>query len=164
MPWYAYVLAAGVAISAFGALRQGQAAEKQGSFEKQQTNQQAKVTEQQAKTERVVAGQEEGDFRRHQSALMATRRAALGRAGIDPSTGSPLMATKDFLRETELQALRIRAGGEIRGTRLEQQATLIRNQGSLLQLAGKNAKTAGYLRAGSTLLTGLGTAFGMGEG
>ncbi len=153
-------IVAGAAVSAFGALKQGQAAKEQGKLQQELAGQQATVTEQQAQSERVVAGQQEGDFRRQQSALMARRRAILGGSGIDQATGSPLLVSEDFRRETELQALRIRAGGEIRATRLEQQAGFQRFEGSLLRFAGDNALVAGRIRAGSSLLTGAGQAFG----
>ncbi len=157
-------IVAGSVISAYGALKQGQAAKETGKLQEKLADQQATVTEQQAQSERVVAGQQEGDFRRQQSALMARRRAILGGSGIDQATGSPLLVSEDFRRETELQALRIRAGGEISATRLEQQAGFQRFQGSLLRFAGDNALVAGRIRAGSSLLTGAGTAFAAGAG
>ncbi len=154
------LLIVGTAVSAIGAVQQGRAAKAQGQFQAALIEQQADVTEQQAESERVAARQSEGDFRRQQSALMARRRAILGASGVDQSTGSALLVSQDFARETELQALRIRSGGEIRGTRLEQQADLQRGEAGFARLAGSNAQTAGFLRAGSTLLTGFGTTFG----
>ena len=155
-----FLLAAGTAISAFGAIQQGRAAKAQGQFEAALLEQQADVTEQQAASERTAARQSEEDFRRQQSALMARRRAILGASGVDLSTGSPLLVSLDLARETELQALRIRSGGEIRGTRLEQQAGLQRGEAGLARLSGSAGQTAGFLRTGSTLLTGFGTTFG----
>ena len=77
----------------------------------------------------------------------------MGAAGVEMGTGSPLLAFGDFAAEAELQALRIRQGGETTATRLEQQAALARR-------GGRAAQKRGRYRAGASLLTGLGTAFG----
>ncbi len=122
---------AGTAISAIGAIRQG--------------NTQSKVLKQQAERDRQQAASDEGDFRARQSRAMASRRAGLGAAGIDQAKGSPLLVAQDFAGETELQALRIRTGGEVTATRAEQQAQL--------------QKTKGQFRAGSLLFSGAGKAF-----
>ena len=138
----AILLAAGV--TAVSAISQGQAARSQARF-------QAAVNEQQAARERLISAGEEEDFRRRQSRLFAQRRAALGKSGVEIGTGSPLLVASDFAAEIELQALRIRSGGETRATRLEQQALLTRR-------AGRSAQRRGFLRAGASLLTGFAQA------
>lgn len=138
-------LIAGAAVSAVGAVQQGQAANKQGKL-------QSAFLLQQAEGERQAAAARESDFRKSQSREMARRRAALGASGVVQSTGSPLLASEDFAGEVELQALRIRQGGEVSATRLQQQASLAR-------LQGKNAQTGGFLRGGSLLVSGAGRTF-----
>lgn len=133
------------AISAVGAIRQGQAAEAQ-------SNLQAGILRQQADRDRQEAAAKEEDFRRNQSRVLAARRAALGAAGIEPASGSPLLVSEDFAGEVELQALRVRSGGELRATRAEQQA-------SLQRFKGRQARTAGFIRGGSLLVSGAGKAF-----
>ena len=64
-----------------------------------------------------------------------------------------MLVSEDFAGEVELQALRIRSGGEVRATRAEQQALLRR-------FAGRQARTRGFIRGGSLLLTGRGKSFG----
>jgi len=54
--------------------------------------------------------------------------------------------------ESEFEALRLRAGGELRATRLEQQAVLER-------AGGAAASRAGFMRGGALLLSGAGSAF-----
>lgn len=132
-------------IGAVGAIGQGMAAGQQAKL-------QSSVLAQQATSEREQAGASEDDFRRRQSRVMAARRAALGASGVDSATGSPLLVSEDMAGEAELQALRIRHGGEVRATRLEQQAQLAR-------LQGKSAQTGGLLRGGSLLVSGAGRAF-----
>lgn len=139
---------ASAGVGAYGAIQQGQQAAAQSRF-------QSAVMRQQAERERMEAGAAEDDFRRQQSRLFARRRALLGGTGVDPATGSPLLTSQDFAAETELQALRIRSGGQVRATRLEQSADLER-------MRGRNAQTGSYFRAGSLLLSGAGRAYGTG--
>lgn len=138
------VAAAGAAVSAVGAVRQGKAQANALEYE-------ADIARQQAEQERTASRQEEEGFRRDQSRLLAKRRATMGGSGVDTSMGSPLLASEDFASEVELQAQRIRAGGELRATRLGQQAGLYQSQAS-------GARTAGYVRGGSLLVGGAGDA------
>jgi len=137
-------IASGV-IGAVGAIGQGQAANNQAEF-------QATVMRQQAERDRQQAAADEEDYRRNASRLMASRRASQGAMGVESGTGSPLLVSEDFAGETELQALRIRNGGQVQADRLEQSADLTRR-------SGRNARTSGFTRAGSLLLSGVGTAF-----
>lgn len=136
------LLTVGTVVTAAGAMQQGQQ-------EQQAYNYQADVQEQQAKEERVVAATNEANFIEEQRRNMARRRALLGASGVESSSGSPLLVSEDFAGETALQALRIRRGGEVRATRLEQQAELSR-------FSGQSARQGGRLRAGASLLTGFG--------
>ena len=138
--------AGGALISAVGAIQQGQAASAQSKL-------QAGILRQQAEQERLQAASNEADFRRQQQFLLARRRAMLGAAGVDPAAGSPLLVSEDFAGEVELQALRIRSGGKLRATRLEQQAGLER-------FSGRAARRADFIRGGSLLVTGAGKVFG----
>lgn len=135
----------GAVVSAVGAIQQGRAAQRTGDF-------QAAILRQQADRERLQAESDEKDFRRKQSRILAARRAALGASGVEPAEGSPLLVSEDFAGEVELQALRIRSGGEVRATRAEQQAVLQRFQ-------GRAARRAGVTRGGALLLSGAGKAF-----
>lgn len=135
------LLLAGVAMAAAGTVAAGVAAKERSDFE-------ATDQRQRADRELEIAAMKEEDFRRDESRRAATSRANQGRSGVQDSTGSPLLVTGDFEMEKELQALRIRAGGAVNSSRLRDQATLTK-------AAGKNERTQGFARAGSTLLTGL---------
>lgn len=139
------LLLAGAGIGAIGQVAQGFAAQRAADF-------QAGILRQQATRERQQAESKEEDFRRNQSRVLAARRAALGASGVEPGAGSPLLVSEDFAGEVELQALRIRSGGELRTTRAEQKAVLQRFQ-------GRQARTAGFIRGGALLLSGAGKAF-----
>ena len=141
----AFTIGAAV-IGAIGSIQQGGAQQASLNF-------QAAIQRQQAERERQEAEAREEDFRLSQSGLLARRRAVLGATGVQPGTGSPLLTSEDFAAEAELQALRIRSGGALRATRLEQTAQLNVFQGAA-------ARRAGFFRGGSLLVSGLGTAFG----
>jgi hypothetical protein len=138
-----------LALSAVSSITSAVGAVQQGKQQRQAYNYQAEVQEQQAQEERIATATNEANFKEEQRRLLARRRAVLGASGVELSSGSPLLVSEDFAGETALQALRIRRGGEVRATRLEQQANLSRYQ-------GRAAKSGGYARAGSTLLSGLG--------
>ena len=139
--------------SVVGALVSGVGAIRQGSAQQASLNFQAAVQRQQADRERQAAEGREEDFRRLTSGQMARRRAVLGASGVRPGAGSPLLVSEDFAAEAELQALRIRSGGALRATRLEQSAQLNVFQGT-------RAREAGFSRGGSLLLSGFSSAFG----
>ena len=136
----AVVAVIGAVIGAGSAVVQGQDAKKQADF-------QANVARQQAASERQAAQDQERDYRRSQSLRLSQIRADMGASGTDINTGTSLLAITDFERETELNALRIRSGGDISASRLSQLSGFYRSS------AG-NAQTAGWGRAGSALLTG----------
>lgn len=123
-----------------------------GQAQKNQLDFQNRVAHQQAESERQIAGDQERDYRKSQSAKLAEIRASLGASGTDSSTGTPLLSLADFEGETELNARRIRSGGEIRSRRLDE-------QGDFLGASGKSALNKGYARAGSSLLSGAASGF-----
>ena len=140
----ALLSAAATAASTVGSFVQARAERKQ---DKKQADAQAVISEEQAARERKVAGENEADFRRSQRRAAATVRAAGGARGVDLSVGSPLLTAEDFARQTDIQAKRIGEGGEIRATRLDQQAALLR--GSV-----PSGNSASFISAGSSLLSG----------
>ena len=119
-----------------------------GISAKSQADAQAGILRQQAASERQIAGLNAEDFKRSTSRLMAKRRAAGGATGIEQGSGSALAVSEDLAAEAEFQRLRILAGGEVRGTRLEQSAALSKR-------AGQNALIGGFLRGSGSLLSGI---------
>jgi len=144
------VTALGTVVSTLGQIRAGQAAE-------QSANYQAAVQTQQAQREKENAKVRAEDYRRAASAAQGTSRAMLGASGISPSTGSPLLVASDFAVEKELNIRRLQNQGKVTSNRLLQSAELTRT-------SGRNARTASYLSAGSSLLTGAGKTYGYYKG
>jgi hypothetical protein len=138
---------AGAGIAAVGAIQQGAAQQKAFAF-------QAAVQRQQAERERQIAAAEESKLRSQQSAILASRRARLSAAGVDPSLGTALLGTEAAAGRAELDALMVRAGG------LTRENALL-NEANISQFRGASARQSSFLSAGSTLLGGLarGAAF-----
>lgn len=119
---------AGTAMSAYGQYRAGQAEEAAYEYS-------AKVTERKAV-------QEEASARERLRKLMSTQRALYAKAGVDLSSGSPLLVLSEQAAEAEKEALTIRRGGQ--------------EESALQKYYGTQAGSAGRIGAGATLLTGLG--------
>ena len=134
----------GTALQAFGAFRAGQAQEKAAEYS-------AQVAERQATAATQKAAYEEEMRREKGRKLSASQRAAAGATGITMESFSDVFAQTAL--DTELDALAIRYGGDIESSRYKSEATGQR-------FAGKQAKKAGILSAGATLLTGAGKAYG----
>jgi len=110
----------------------------------------AKVAEQNALAEKDKASYDENIHRDNVRKLLSTQRALYGKSGVD-MTGSPLLVMEDTAAKSEIDALAIRHGGDIAAAQQRSAATLSK-------MRGKNAQTAGYIGAGSSLLSGASSA------
>jgi hypothetical protein len=128
---------AGLAMSATSAISGGNQAAANARY-------QSELYQRQADRERQIAALDESEYRRRGSALMATQRARLGGAGVDIS-GTALDVSDATAAELELQALKIRSGGDARASDLE-------SQGILSRYAGGQAARQGFLNAGGKAL------------
>ncbi len=119
------LLAVGTAIQAVGQVQAGRAAAKAGEMN-------------------AAAIKEEADVREEQQRFMdqrtmASARAMIGTSGVT-SAGSPLLVLAESARRAEMNALNIRRGGQL--------------QAEEALYTGRQARKAGYIGAGGTLLTG----------
>lgn len=135
----------GSAVSAMGAIAQGNAAAASAKYN-------AAAQEQQARAEKDAASAEAQDYRRQNNAQVAAARAARMASGVTMA-GSPLMVEEATVREIALGSARLVNRGAQRATRL-------RNEAELSRMNAKASRTAGYLNAGSSLLSGFGNAIG----
>lgn len=133
-------LAAGAAgVSAIGSIHQGQSQAAAARFN-------AQVSEQNAQIVRQQAAEEESRARREGRRLLGRQRAAIGASGIQVE-GSPLDVLADTAAELELDALTVRHRGLLEALGLTQQASLDRAR-------ARSARTAGFIGAGASLLSG----------
>ena len=140
----AAVAAAGV--TAYAAVKQGEAADKNARFN-------AKLAEREAMQKKMSAEAAAEDARRRHERVLATQRAQYGASGIDPNEGSSLLVMMDSQDEAALDEARIRWGGR-------EEATTLQAEANVQRWRGRQAKAAGYLGAGAAILGGLSSAAG----
>ena len=139
------VSAAGTGVAIAGQVEQAAAAEKAGKYNEAvaRNNATAAAQEAQFEAERI---------RKRNSIILGKQKAAIAKAGI-LDTGSTLDVFYDSAIEGELDAMAALYTGDVR-------SGYFRSQGQIARMEGDAAKRAGYYRAGSSLLTGVG---GMGQ-
>jgi len=109
-------------------------------------NTNADIQEQNAAAARAKSSYDEQRHRESVQKMLSTQRALYGKSGVDMA-GSPLLVMEDTAAQGELDALAIRYGGDVASAQQRSAANLSRMQASDYQ-------TAGYLKAGSSLLSG----------
>jgi len=139
------LLGLGTALSAVGMIRSGQAQEKAAEYN-------AQVAERQATVATQKAAYEEEMRREKGRKLSASQRAAAGATGVTMESFSDIFAQTAL--DTELDALAIRYGGDIG-------SSMYRSEAVGQRFTGTQAKKAGTISAGATLLTGAGKAIGV---
>ena len=148
------LIIASTIISAVGALQAGAAAEAQAETQAQANRYNAQVKELQAGVERQVAGRKEEAQRREARQVLGEQRAALAQSGVQLGTGSAADIQEQSATMAELDALTIRYQGEMAAKGLLYDAEADKFEARANIAAGKNAKTASYLKTGSAVLSG----------
>lgn len=131
--------AVGTAVSAAGAIAQGQ---QQSALAKAQ----AQAQEQQAEAERRAAAYESAKEFRQQQLLQSSARAQVGASGVG-FAGSPTAALVANAGEGQMELEAIQFGSTIRQNNLRTQADISRMQ-------GKAARTNSMFGAASTIIGG----------
>lgn len=141
----------GLVMSMVSAIGGAMAAKDAGEAQKNATEYNAKVMEAQAQSEREAATFEETRQREQAAKMRARQRVAYLASGVDLSEGTPLEVLGAQAGEMEMDAMAIRYNGEVKARQSESQAGIYRVQ-------GQQAQKAGMINAGSSLLTGFGSA------
>ena len=139
---------AGTGVAAYSAVEAGHAREAAGKFNKEVAENQAQAARDQAK---IAANIRETEIRR----ILASQTSRLGASGVIPSEGSPLLVQMESAQQGALDIARIQYSGETGARGYE-------SQGILEGFYGKQARRAGTLQAGASLLSGVGSAASIG--
>ena len=139
--------AVGTAVSAVGAIRQGQAAQNEADFN-------SEIASRKATRETDNAKIRSRDFARTASATQSDNLAQSLGSGGGEFSGSAVDVTNDFEAEKELNIQRLLNQGEVSANNLQAESNLFKQ-------AGKNAKSASQIKAGSTIISGI-SSFGTG--
>lgn len=153
----AATLASG-AIGAYGAIQSGQAQKKQARYQSAVERNNATIAGWQAEDATQRGQIEEQRQRLATARLRGAQRAGMAANGIEIDSGSPLDVLMDTASLGELDALTIRSNAEREAYGFRSQQGNLMAQSGLTTMAGRNAATAGYIGAGSTLLSTAATA------
>jgi hypothetical protein len=150
--------AASGVMAAGGAVAQGRAQKKQAAYQAQVERNNAQIATWQA-ADAVQRGRiEEQNQRLKVARIAGSQRAGFASSGVELGSGSPLDVLMDTAQLGELDALTIRSNAEREAYGYTTQSSNLTAQSGLTRMAGRNAQTAGYISAGSTLLSTAGTA------
>jgi hypothetical protein len=140
---YAAVAAAavGTAVGAYSAYAQGEAQADAAKMNK-------KIAEQNAAAARDAANAEADNRRRRYDKILASQRARYGASGVIANEGTPLLVQLESEDEAALDVARTRYAGMIGAQGYQQEARIA-------QLQGTQARRAGRIAAGTSLLQGL---------
>ena len=152
------VLATG--LTAYGQISAGQAQASQARYQAQVAANNAVIAQQNA-----AYAIQSGEARATDEAMKARQQqgaviAALAASGMDVNTGSAVDIREGFRERGQLNVERTRNEAALRAYGYESQSSNFLADEALQQAAGRNARTAGFLKAGGTLLSGASSAIG----
>jgi len=146
------------AVGVYGAVKSGQAQNAQARYQSAVERNNAKIAGWQAEDATKRGQIEEQRQRLATARLRGAQRAGMAANGIEIDSGSPLDVLMDTASLGELDALTIRSNAEREAYGFRSQGGNLMAQAGLTRMAGRNAQTAGYIGAGSTLLSSAATA------
>jgi hypothetical protein len=147
------LIVASTAMTAVGTIQQGQAAAAQGRAQQQAQQYNAIVKQQNAALARQQAGAREEQQRRQTRQVLGQQRAALAQAGIGMG-GSALDIEEQSAVRAELDALSIAYEGDLQASGLLAAAQQDIYMGEVAKARGDNERTASYVSAGASILSG----------
>jgi Zn-dependent metalloprotease len=146
-------------VAAGGAVMQGQAQAKQAKYQAAVETNNATIAGWQAQDATQRGQIEEQRQRLATARLRGAQRAGMASNGVEIDSGSPLDVLMDTAQLGQLDALTIRSNAEREAYGLRNQQSNLTAQAGLTRMAGRSAQTAGYISAGSTLLSTAATAY-----
>ena len=156
MAWLGMV---GMAVSAGASVQQGAQAEQEAKAQQNIANYNAQVMEREAQAiEQQTAFEQERQVK-EAARIKSKLRVAQAGSGAMTGVGTELLIEEEQAAELELDMLLIGYEGKTAAQRARSQAEMDIMGGKLAMQRGKAARTAGYAKAGGTLLTGFGSKY-----
>jgi hypothetical protein len=157
---------AGTAISAYSSIQAGKSAaaeaKSQAAYQQQMAAYNSQVQENNARATRDQTSAAEDSRRRALRISQGKERASIAQSGLS-SSGSMLDVYDQNTVYNELDVLNSRYSGEMEARGLASQSQMTSWSGNaeseFTRVRGKNAKTAGYMNAGASVLSGIGSAY-----
>jgi hypothetical protein len=152
-----YVAIAGIAVTAYGQIEAGKAAEQQGKFQQDIANRNAEQAQREAEGKRQAAAEAAVQKERQGRALIGKQRAQFAKSGVE-LRGSPLSVLVETAQDAEADRLTILREGAIAGATDEFRAGILRAEGSSAAARGSAAKSAAITSAIGSSLTSTASA------
>lgn len=147
----------GFLLTAGGQVQEGRAAAAEGKSAQNIQNFNAAVSDSEAKAIEQKARFEGVRQVKEAARIASTLRAKLGISGARTDIGAPVLLAEEQAAESELEGFLIGAEARAKAGKARSEAELSRLQGKVFRERGRQARTASFLKAGGTLLTGFGT-------
>ena len=138
------ILMASAGLGAVSAISQGNQAAAMGKYQAEQAAADANAARESAKLEAA-------QIRKAGEKQRSSARAALAASGVNVDTGTAELINTEIQQNAEQDALTTIQTGVNR-------SRAINAEGEAARISGRNARTAGYLNAGSTALSAFSTA------
>ncbi len=148
----------GAATSAYGQRLQGEAEARRLQFNANVAEDNAKNAEYGAEDAIKRGKHEERKYRQRVNLFIGKQRAAFGGSGVDVTTGAPADVIAESIRHGEDDAATIRYNAAVEAWSIKAGAAGYRGKALLSRMDAEGAALSSEIAAGSTLLTGLGTA------
>lgn len=155
-PFHKNIPLVAVGVMAAGAIMEAKAGSDEAKGQAAMADYNAQVSEQNAKQIEAKTAFDQNREAEAASRRQSSLQAGLGASGAVTTEGSPLLLQAKQASEDELSNLMIGSEGAIAAGQQRSQAALDKMQSSIYKTKAKNTMTAGYLKAGGTLLSGFG--------
>lgn len=152
-----YLIAGGIGLAAAGEIQAGRVASAEAESQEAIANYNAAVQEREAQAVEQRTGLEQQRQAQESARAMSRIQARIGVSGAVPTVGAPLRLQAKQASEFEMENLMIGYRGATEAARARSAAEITRIQAKVYGRRAKTAKQAGYMRAGTTLLTGFGS-------
>jgi hypothetical protein len=151
------VMAVGAATSAYGSIRQGQAANAAGKYNQRAAYAEAAAQDIQAGQEIAVASHNSTRIAARMRELLAEQQANAAAGGGSTQDASVVAIRDETVKTSTLDQLLEMTAAEERAQAIRRGAQVTRTEGDMARAQGREAQRAGYIQAGSTLLSAAGT-------
>lgn len=150
---------AGTGIAAVGAVSQGEAASQAAAYNAQVAANNAKLATQNASTIAQEGEQQTAQAQQQTKAKLGAILANQGASGVDVNTGSAVDVRSSAAELGELNAINIRANAVRQAYGQQVQAAGDTGQSQLDKSESSSDAAAGFIKGGSTLLSGASDAY-----
>lgn len=146
------LMAVSAGVSAYGSISQGRAANAAGKYNQRAAYAEATAQEIQAGQEIAAASHNSTRIAQRMNELLAEQTANAAAGGGSSLDASVVAIRDETVKTSTLDQLLEMTAAEEKAEAIKRGARVTRTEGDMARIQGKQAQTAGYIQAGSTLL------------